>query len=381
MGTITSNISRTLNGSTKFTVGTETYQWFNRALDYLDVTASGGTVRTATLTFSGEAWTAGILRFTGSTRAVINDTTTGTTDEDRVFIQYISTTNSAENVITLKNAEVDIIYGGGIEKVTIGYWVSHLNLNRGDDEVSVVGTGEAGDISLGRGNDILKTASGWIGTVSAAQGMDKLYLGKGGADYINLGKDADWIKVALLADKTQQVVLNGGEGVDESTGKDSDSIVFASFTSALTIDLNGQYAVKTGNGDFHIRNFENATGGAGKDKLIASDDANIFSGDDGADTFVFKSRTAANGDKILDFSQAEKDRIDLSVIDASTKSSGGQAFVFIGTAGFHDKAGELRYEVKSGDTRIQGDVNGDGVADFTVTIDASLTLKSGDFLL
>ncbi|MDF1631728.1 M10 family metallopeptidase C-terminal domain-containing protein [Mycoplana sp. MJR14] len=381
MGTITSNISSTLNGSTEFTVGTETYQWFNRSLDYLDVTASGGTVRTATLTFSGEAWTAGILRFTGSTRAVINDTTTGTTDADRVFIQYISTTNSAENVITLKNAEVDIIYGGGIEKVTIGYWVSQLNLNRGDDEVSVVGMGEAGDISLGRGNDILKTASGRIGTVTAAQGMDKVYLGKGGADYINLGKDADWIKVAKLADKTQQVVLNGGEGVDESTGKDSDSIVFAAFTKALTIDLNGQYAVKTGSGDFHIHNFENAMGGSGKDKLIASVDANIFSGDEGADTFVFKSRTAANGDKILDFSRSEKDRIDLSVIDASTKSSGGQAFTFIGKAGFHDKAGELRYEVKSGDTRIQGDVNGDGVADFTITIDASLTLKSGDFLL
>ena len=66
---------------------------------------------------------------------------------------------------------------------------------------------------------------------------------------------------------------------------------------------------------------------------------------------------------------------------ASTKSSGGQAFAFIGKAGFHDKAGELRYEVKSGDTRIQGDANGDGVADFTITIDASLTLKSGDFLL
>ncbi|MBB3978847.1 hypothetical protein GGQ64_004082 [Rhizobium azooxidifex] len=193
--------------------------------------------------------------------------------------------------------------------------------------------------------------------------------------------NANWIKVALLADKYQQVVLNGGEGVTDSTGKDSDSIVFAAFTKALTIDLNGQHAVKTGSGDFHIRNFENAMGGSGKDTIIASGDVNVLSGDEGADTFVFETRTAANGDRILDFSQTEKDRIDLSAIDANTKAGGGQAFAFIGKAAFHDKAGELRYEVKSGDTRIQGDINGDGAADFTITIDASLTLKSGDFLL
>ncbi|HSX73581.1 MAG TPA: protease, partial [Shinella sp.] len=68
-------------------------------------------------------------------------------------------------------------------------------------------------------------------------------------------------------------------------------------------------------------------------------------------------------------------------MDASTKSGGDQDFTFIGTAGFHKKAGELRYEKKGGDTLVHGDVNGDGKADFSITIDASLSLKASDFIL
>ncbi|MGQ3275106.1 MAG: protease, partial [Shinella sp.] len=101
----------------------------------------------------------------------------------------------------------------------------------------------------------------------------------------------------------------------------------------------------------------------------------------GADTFVFESKTAAHGDKILDFSQTEKDKIDVSDIDANSTVSGNQAFTFIGTAAFGDKAGQLRYELKSGDTIIQGDINGDGVRDFSIILDASVNLKLGDFIL
>ena len=382
MSTITSNLTRTLNGTSSFTVGADTYQWHGRGLDMLDVWAGDGSVRTVSLTFSGNTWGADILRFTGNTKVVINDATTGTTDANRVFIQYISVTNMGPNTITLKNAEVDIINGGGsADKVTIGYWASSIGLNRGNDEVSVVGAGEVGHINMGRGNDILKTAAGWVGTVDMSRGSDTVSLGAGGADYITLGRDADTIRLSRLADVGQHVLLNGGEGVTETTDRDSDTIDFSAFTAALTIDLDGQSTVKSGSGNFYIRNFENAVGGRGNDRIIASSDANTFKGGAGADTFVFETAAAARNDKIFDFSQAQKDRIDLSVIDASTKLSGNQAFPFIAPQAFHNKAGELRYEVKSGDTLIHGDVNGDGKADFTITIDASVALKSGDFLL
>jgi len=53
----------------------------------------------------------------------------------------------------------------------------------------------------------------------------------------------------------------------------------------------------------------------------------------------------------------------------------------MGKDGFHGKAGELRFYRKSGDTFVQGDINGDGVADFGFVLDATVNLKSSDFLL
>lgn len=70
-----------------------------------------------------------------------------------------------------------------------------------------------------------------------------------------------------------------------------------------------------------------------------------------------------------------------SAIDANGSGAGSASFKFIGTAAFHDIAGELRFLQKSGDTLVQGDVNGDGTADFTITIDALVTLKGTDFIL
>ncbi|MCQ4631383.1 hypothetical protein GB927_015135 [Shinella sp. CPCC 100929] len=127
-------------------------------------------------------------------------------------------------------------------------------------------------------------------------------------------------------------------------------------------------------------------GGAGKDTLTGGAGADRLKGGAGADTFVFKSikdsTLAATGrDTVGDFSAKDGDRIDLKVIDASTKSTGDQAFAFIGTQAFHKKAGELRYETKAGDTYVFGDVNGDGKADFSIQFDAAITFTKSDFIL
>lgn len=127
-------------------------------------------------------------------------------------------------------------------------------------------------------------------------------------------------------------------------------------------------------------------GEAGSDKLYGGKGADKLYGGSGADVFIFKAVSestvgAAGRDTIFDFKQSEKDRIDLKAIDANTKLGDDQAFKFIDTNAFHKKAGELRYEKKLGDTLIHGDINGDGKADFTIVIDASLNLKAGDFIL
>jgi hypothetical protein len=95
----------------------------------------------------------------------------------------------------------------------------------------------------------------------------------------------------------------------------------------------------------------------------------MFGGAD-ADVFVFRkaaeSRVGASHDSVLDFSQFDNDLINLARLDANSNKLGTQHFKFIDDAGFHHKAGELRFT----DHLLQGDVDGDGRAEFEVYINA-----------
>ncbi|HEY7384825.1 MAG TPA: matrixin, partial [Beijerinckiaceae bacterium] len=76
------------------------------------------------------------------------------------------------------------------------------------------------------------------------------------------------------------------------------------------------------------------------------------------------------------FSRSQRDKIDLRTIDADTDgTAGNQAFRFIGGAAFSGVDGQLRF---SGGL-LQGDTNGDRVADFEVRIVGALV--AGDVLL
>lgn len=125
-------------------------------------------------------------------------------------------------------------------------------------------------------------------------------------------------------------------------------------------------------------------GGSGNDKIIGGRGHDYLRGESGSDTFIYRSiaesTAATNGrDTIYDFTSADK--IDLSAVDASTKTAGNQAFNFIGTKAFTGKAGDLRFEKKASDTFIYADVNGDKVADFAIHLDDAVTLQKGYFVL
>lgn len=127
-------------------------------------------------------------------------------------------------------------------------------------------------------------------------------------------------------------------------------------------------------------------GNAGNDKLNGGAGADKLVGGSGADTFIFSrvshsTASSVGRDKIDDFSRKDGDKIDLHLIDATTRHSGNQAFKFIGDDEFHKKSGELRYDKRGSDTFIYGDVNGDGKADFGIHLNVAISLKSGDFLL
>lgn len=133
----------------------------------------------------------------------------------------------------------------------------------------------------------------------------------------------------------------------------------------------GHDSISGGGGADHL------TGGGGHDVLVGGNGIDTLVGGAGDDAFVYRNHsTAKNGDVIADF--ADGDFIDLVGIDANTRSATtDQSFTFIGAAGFSGTPAQLRYA----NGVVSGDVNGDGVRDFFITIANGYDLQASDFLL
>ncbi len=126
------------------------------------------------------------------------------------------------------------------------------------------------------------------------------------------------------------------------------------------------------------------TGGLGRD---------VMTGGSGRDTFDFNSipemgKTGTTRDCITDY-QRQFDKIDLATIDARTGVSGNQAFTFLAEKGaaFTGVKGQLHwYQINvagtaSDKTIIEGDVNGDKIADFQIQLTGLKALTKADFIL
>ncbi|HZF44523.1 MAG TPA: M10 family metallopeptidase C-terminal domain-containing protein [Sphingomonadaceae bacterium] len=126
-------------------------------------------------------------------------------------------------------------------------------------------------------------------------------------------------------------------------------------------------------------------GGAGDDRLSGGAGVDTLTGGSGSDIFVFADASYRNGnDTITDF-VIGTDRIDLSNIDANRNTdNANEAFSFIGEGAFTSTAGELRSGLDANGRRfVEGDTNGDGVADFQifVTLTDTTPLTVADFIL
>jgi serralysin len=140
---------------------------------------------------------------------------------------------------------------------------------------------------------------------------------------------------------------------------------------------------------------ENAIGGSARDYLYGNDVSNKLSGNGGNDVLdgskgndIYTGGTGADEfriseigyiDRIMDFTSGS-DKIRMSEIDANAGVAGNQAFTFISGAAFSGVAGELRQYTDAGQHYLAGDVNGDGVADFTINIGSSTAVASDLFL-
>jgi hypothetical protein len=133
-------------------------------------------------------------------------------------------------------------------------------------------------------------------------------------------------------------------------------------------------------------------GGTEVDALVGGAGADKLTGGDGADQFIFQFGSdsglgKAARDVILDF-EDDVDKINLSVIDANSVNGAGsnEQFHFVGVnvQFFVNDPGALRvYWTPTGQT-VEGDVNGDGRADFAIDITDprhTIVLNSADFIL
>ncbi len=80
----------------------------------------------------------------------------------------------------------------------------------------------------------------------------------------------------------------------------------------------------------------------------------------------------ALADVITDFSKADREKIQLNLVDADTTLAGNQAFAWIGNGAFSGVAGQLRYALQGSSTYVEGDTDGDGPADFAIALNGAI---------
>ena len=257
----------------------------------------------------------------------------------------------------------------------------------GTEGVNIV-YGESGhDVLSGRGGyDTLKGGGG-DDALDGGLGNDQVFGGDGNDTFImDAGDDT----------------LDGGKGVDclRVTG-----------SAAVTIDLAKTTAQTMGYGKDIILGIENVVGSGDADKLYGNGEANILFGNAGndllqgragadtlaggagqdklyggagdgvCDVFVFASKdesaVGTTRDTIYDFASGIDD-IDLSGIDANSRTSRDDVFKFSGTTA---QADSVWYTAGRGEVIVRADVNGDGRADFEIRVVGVSVLTEGDFSL
>lgn len=207
-------------------------------------------------------------------------------------------------------------------------------------------------------------------------GGNDILRGRGGADRLDGGAGRD---LASYYTAASAVTVNLDTGFGSQGEADGDVLI-----SIEKVNGSAYGDVITGrNGvDNDLRGY------GGNDVLTGLRGADYLQGGNGADRFVY-TMTADSGigrdvrDVIGDFSRSDGDRIDLNLIDADNGVAGDQAFHFIGSSWFDGSAGALRVAQigATGASLIQGDVNGDGIADFEIEIYGMGAGAAGDFIL
>ncbi|HEY0028861.1 MAG TPA: Calx-beta domain-containing protein [Allosphingosinicella sp.] len=287
-----------------------------------------------------------------------------------------------------------------------------LNGEGGDDTIVLTGGGND-SASGGEGNDLIYYGDAFTNADSNDGGAGTDRVGLAG-NYV-LTFDADDLVSIERLELYGSAVVPGTAAtsydlttVDANVAAGTTLFVTAASLGAGetltfngTAELDGRFSVQGGAGADRIAGGakgDSLIGNAGADELyglngndvlLGGAGADLLRGGNGNDTFRYLAASdsgieAGTSDSIVDF-QRRTDKIDLSAIDADDEA-GDQAFAFIGTDTFSAAGtGEVRstFDQNANAWRVEGDVNGDGTADFAIMVTTAgpQPLTANDFLL
>jgi serralysin len=307
------------------------------------------------------------------------------------------------NGVTIENATS----GGGNDVLTGNDAANKLEALGGDD--TLVGGGGDDVLIGGDGADTLTGGAGadafvfHAGSSGVAIGRDTITDFEKGADKIEIADASSFIGSNAFTGSAGEVryAASSGQTVVEL---DSNGDRLADLQLLLTGELQLDYSdfkgvraaptagndvltgtagadtIKALSGDdvvFGLGGSDTLDGGSGDDILVGGLGRDLLTGGTGADVFRLESLAdSASGigrDRILDF-QSGVDKIDLSAL-ADLGS-----FTFIGKRAFSGREGELHFVKNGAFTLIEGDINGDKVADFQIELAGNVTPVVTDFI-
>ena len=350
----------------------------------------------------------------------------GTNADDSVYVGELHSeaSGSGGNDVLLGGAGNNYLVGGrDNDKLFGGDGDDWLYGDEFRDAFALIYNSSGDDyLNGGRGNDHLFGSAG-SDTLIGGSGNDSLNGGSGndvlddgaGTDYIDGGEGIDTFQRNLSSDYadyafTAVVDLAAGKfyalgyendfdtlvSIENVTmlGNFHDRIYGASDNNTLSGN-NGNDTLYGNSGNDKLyggNNNDKLFGGSGNDSLQGDAGKDTLTGGSGADSFIFRSVSesatgATTADVITDF-VGGTDKINLSAIDASTKLSGNNDFIFNGTTKFGtSNQGEIYYNKfnNSGTandyTMVWIDNDGDAGVEMAIRLTGLHNLTASDFVL